>query len=133
MGFADEVRRGHRNARERVALAVQKITIQAVNEIIQSSPVDTGRFRGNWQSSIGSINYATNEGLDPSGENAKREAEFTISGFEMGTVFYFSNSLPYARRLEYGYSLQAPSPPGIVRAAALRSRQLQEQVFSSLR
>ena len=133
MGFADEVRRGHENARERIMLAVQKITIDAVSEIIQRSPVDTGRFRGNWQTQIGSINYATNDGLDPSGQNAQREAEFVISGFEEGQVLYFSNSLPYARRLEYGYSLQAPSPPGIVRPAAMRSRQLSEQVFASLR
>lgn len=133
MTFARDVRRSHARVRRRTQLAIQKITIEAANIVILKSPVDTGRFRGNWNVTIGSIDYTTNDALDPSGDNFRRKAEFTISDFDVGQVLYISNNLPYARRLEFGYSDQAPSPPGIVRAAAAETRIIQRQVFSQLR
>ena len=131
--FAEQVRRGHENARQRVQLAVRRISITAVNDIILISPVDTGRFRGNWQASIGSVNFSVNDAADPTGQRSLSDADFVISGFDEGQVFFFSNSLPYARRLEFGHSLQAPSPPGIVRRAAQRARETLNTVFGELR
>ena len=39
-----------------------------------------------------------------------------------GGVEYITNNLPYAERLEYGYSQQAPA--GMVRVTAARFREL---------
>lgn len=76
--------------------------------IIKRSPVDTGRFRNNWQASVNTINMATTESADRSGSGAINKARSTIEGLEIGATFYLSNNLPYARRLEYGWSKQAP-------------------------
>jgi len=41
-----------------------------------------------------------------------------LGGFKVGQVFYYTNSMPYALKLEYGHSDQAPG--GIVRLTARR-------------
>ena len=38
---------------EKIDIAVQKIGIDALKNVVKKSPVDTGRFRGNWQTTIG--------------------------------------------------------------------------------
>lgn len=77
--------------------------------IIKRSPVDTGRFRNNWQASVNTINTATTNSVDRSGASSISEARKTIESLKMGGTFYLSNNLPYARRLEYGWSKQAPN------------------------
>ena len=88
MTFQEDVRRGHENVRRRVIQAIRRISIEAANDVISISPVDTGRFRGNWQSSINTPNFAINDALDPSGQASLLEAEFVISGFNEGDVYF---------------------------------------------
>ena len=76
--------------------------------IIKRSPVDTGRFRNNWQFSID----APAIGKDPSGSNQAALVSAT-SKMVAGNTFYMTNNLPYAERIEYGWSQQAPQ--GVVR------------------
>lgn len=92
------------------------------NRIVKRSPVDTGRFRNNWQASVNSINTATTPTADRSGSQAINKARGTINALKMGSTFYLSNNLPYAKRLEYGWSKQAPS--GMIRlsVAELQAR-----------
>lgn len=78
-------------------------------KIIKRSPVDTGRFRGNWQ-------FTTN--APASGQLAATgvptgELVSAAETWQSGSVFYMTNNLPYGERLEYGWSKQAPS--GMVR------------------
>lgn len=73
-----------------------------------------GRFRANWQVGIGAINDDTSAAPDKSGQAALARGGAAISTWKIGSgTIYISNSLPYARPLEYGYSSQAPS--GMVR------------------
>lgn len=78
--------------------------------IIKETPVDTGRARGNWQASVnsaaGSEISRTSDGAAIAELNQKANAA-------IGNIFFFTNNLPYIRRLEYGYSKQAPE--GMVR------------------
>ena len=92
------------------------------NRIVKRSPVDTGRFRNNWQASVNSINTTTTPTADRSGSQAINKARGTINALKMGSTFYLSNNLPYAKRLEYGWSKQAPS--GMIRlsVAELQAR-----------
>lgn len=64
--------------RENVSELVRAIALEADGQLKQQSPVDTGRFRENWQKQI--------EPLEAS----------------------VSNNLPYAERLANGWSKQAP-------------------------
>lgn len=72
-----------------------------------------GRFRANWQFGIGSVNTTTTEQTDKSGAATLGRLKAAISAVSAGPVFWISNSLPYAERLENGWSKQAPR--GIVK------------------
>ncbi len=97
-----------------IATVARKVTLDLFRAVVLRSPVDTGRFRANWNASIGAPNYATTGATNQSRglSEAARAASLPIGG-----VNYLSNGLPYAARLESGYSKQAPA--GMVRLAAL--------------
>jgi hypothetical protein len=79
------------------------------NRIVKRSPVDTGRFRNNWQASTGTPATGRVQGTDKTGNKAVDAARTQVNKLEMGQDFYLSNNLPYAHRLEFGWSKQAPS------------------------
>lgn len=92
--------------------ATRKLAFQAFSIVIQSSPVATGMFRANWQFGNGSAPDDTVATPDASGESAMKSARQVLSA-QLGKKWYLVNNLPYAVRLEYGYSEQAPH--GMVR------------------
>jgi hypothetical protein len=85
---------------------VRSITIALFKGIILSTPVDTGRARGNWQTTIGAPASGTVEGADPSGA-AAIGAVFANQG-GAGKITWLANNLPYIQVLEYGLY---PNPP----------------------
>ena len=107
--FADQVRGFERKTARKMDLAVRKIALEMFRKIILKSPVDTGRFRGNWQLAIGSVPEGTLELDDKTGAATIAKGAATALGINAGDTIYFANNLPYARRLEEGYSQQAPN------------------------
>lgn len=89
--------------------AVRKIALELFSRVILKSPVDTGRFRANWQVAVGSIPSGTLELDDRSGTATISKATAGTAGVKAGDVIYLVNNLPYAQRLEDGYSQQAPA------------------------
>ena len=85
-------------------------TFKVMSKVDLKSPVDTGRFRANWNYSEGAPNYTFTDSTAKS--RGAAEAQRALTG-GIGGIAYFSNGLPYASRLEYGWSKQAPS--GMVR------------------
>lgn len=76
-----------------------------------------GRFRANWNTSVGAPDLTTTHAVDPSGAMAIANARANMGG--AGTVTYMANGLPYGQRLEYeGWSKQAPA--GFVRVNVAR-------------
>jgi hypothetical protein len=97
--------------------AIRKATFDLFRSVILKSPVDTGRFRANWNFAVGSADYAVTESTTQSrGLQEAAKALETPSG----GVVTLANGLPYARRLEHGYSRQAPV--GMVRLSVLEYR-----------
>jgi len=90
-------------------LAVRKIALELFSRVILRSPVDTGRFRGNWQVAIGSVPSGTLDLNDASGTATISKATAATAGVKGGDVIYLVNNLSYAQRLEDGYSGQAPN------------------------
>jgi hypothetical protein len=117
-------------AERRLEMAAKKITMDAFSEVIQKSPVDTGRFRGNWQTGIGSKPSGTTDSTDKSGQGAINEAAAKVAGFNLGQTIYLVNNLPYAMRLEMGSSKQAPS--GMVRLTAQRAQAIADKVSAQI-
>lgn len=91
----------------------QNSLMRVGGSIVLKSPVDTGRFRANWMSAYGGIDSSTTDTVSTSGAESIGRLDAKLNGLAVGQVFYFTNSLPYAERLEYGWSEQAPA--GMVR------------------
>jgi hypothetical protein len=89
--------------------AVRMIALRMFSRIILKSPVDTGRFRGNWQIAIGSVPNGTLELDDKTGTATIAKGTATALGINAGDTIYFANNLPYAIPLEEGSSQQAPA------------------------
>ncbi|MDR0275929.1 MAG: HK97 gp10 family phage protein [Burkholderiaceae bacterium] len=97
--------------RKKVAMeTVVRMTVkQMSDDMVAMSPVDTGRFASNWMPGIGSINHDTSAEPDKTGDSSKKRIEIAIASWKMGETLYISNSLPYAQRLENGWSKRAPT------------------------
>lgn len=100
---------------------IRKVAIDLLARFILRSPVDTGRFRANWQVGLSAVGNRL-DATDKAGTVTIRTGEIIINGTPMGTSIWISNSLPYARRLEYGWSKQAPA--GMVRVTLTEFQKL---------
>lgn len=99
---------------------VRAICLWFYGLVTAKSPVDTGRFRGNWNVAIN----AEDSTVDPdanmnsvAGNDEQNGAIMATADFFGGDTVYISNGLPYAMPLEFGHSQQAPQ--GIVRTSVL--------------
>lgn len=113
-----------------VETVVRKSTLDVFSAVAVRSPVDTGRFRANWNVSYGAVDTTVTASTDQGRVNTETQKALTLP---VGGVVYMSNSLPYAQKLEYGgypnppknptgkteggYSIQAPR--GMVRISQL--------------
>ena len=95
---------------EKIDIAVKKIGIDALKNVVKKSPVDTGRFRGNWQTTIGTPTSLTVRSVDKSGTATINAGVRKVTKFDYkkNKVIFIQNNLPYANRLENGWSRQAP-------------------------
>jgi hypothetical protein len=100
-----------------------------VNDLANVTPVDTSQAISNWQVSLGSKidskikpHYPGEKGSTktPSGNVTRENARNVLQSKAPGVTIYISNSLPYIRRLNDGYSNQAPA--GFVERAVLIAR-----------
>ena len=118
MSFAANLNKLCERAKDKAHIVVRKTAFELQGMMIDMSPVDTGRFRSNWAVGLGAINTSTDAAPDKTGDAAKGRAQAALQGWKPGQTIYLSNSLPYARRLEMGWSKQAPQ--GMVRLTVQR-------------
>ena len=118
-------------AKKNPETVMRSVSLKLFSAIIKASPVDTGRFRGNWQTT--GVTPATGlvAGVDPTGNKAVNSAATFITNAPGWDTFTLTNNLPYAERLEYGWSKQAPT--GIVRVNVIRFQQLINEEAAKVR
>lgn len=94
----------------------RKYTISVNNNLVLSTPRDTGRAKGDWQ-----VNFDTASGgntgiLDPTGQQTinRNTGEIVSFSGEYKDI-YIENNLPYIKKLNDGSSTQAPA--GFVESA----------------
>lgn len=94
-----------------------------------------GRFRANWNMSIGAPDLSTTERTDRSPKSPDRGGARTgeiiavIPEQAAGNVYYLANGLPYAQRLEDGWSRQAPN--GIVSRTVVEFQSIVDDAVAS--
>lgn len=130
MGFSDDVSRFVRKTEAKIEMAVRKIALDVFREVIMMSPVDRGRFRGNWQCAVGNVPQGTLELDDKTGTATISKVEAEVLGLGAGQTIYLVNNLEYARALEFGHSQQAPN--GFVRLTVQRYKPIVEAVAREL-
>lgn len=88
----------------------KKIIIKGFQSVIVMSPVMDGAFRGNHRISINSKDQSFNpQKLDLSGAATMSVELQKLLTFRLGNYVCIQNNAPYAKRLENGYSKQAPA------------------------
>ena len=94
--------------------AVKKVCFDLTSAIIFDTPVDTGRLRANWQASIGIPLLSTLDSTDKSGNDTLASTMAAINK-AAGNIFYLTNNLPYAYRIEFEGWSKVKAPKGMVR------------------
>src|SRR5262245_29124586 len=90
-----------------------------------------GRFRGNWQVSIGEPITDELPRIDPNGALTIAAGSSVLKDAPAGIPIFIVNNLPYAQRLEYGWSKQAPA--GMVRVTVAELSDIVKSVGVDLR
>jgi len=116
--FELQLRAFAEKAGDNADLVTRKVIVDVYAELIQRSPVLTGRFRANWIYSVNAKASGTipTAGTSLSPTPAPDAPEVAAEAF--GKVHWLTNNLPYAQRLEDGHSKQAPT--GLVGLTVIR-------------
>lgn len=115
MSFASDLRRFANLTSQKMETVVKASLVRIGASVVVKSPVDTGRFKSNWLAAYGTADTTVSMSVDPSGQSSINRLILSVQGVTFREHFYFTNSLPYAKGLEYGNSMQAPS--GMVRVS----------------
>ena len=118
-----EFNRGLEAAMQAIPEHAEKIyrtaALHVLRGVIDMSPVDTGRFRNNWQVSLG--RRVTAEHNHGSAAAAYAAGAARIRRHRRGQTAFVTNNVPYAQALEEGHSKKAPH--GVVSITLLRVKQ----------
>lgn len=115
MTFSADISKFVKKSNGNTEIVVRRIGLELFNKVVMKSPVDTGRFRGNWYLSVNAPYKQTFQRFDMNalgsspGDNFYNEAQSNVNRWKLAdNSIYITNNLPYAERLEFGYSDQAP-------------------------
>lgn len=110
--FVREVKGFRKEEIDKAAVAiVKKIALEALRRLAQKTPVDTGRARGNWQTTIHAPANGQLGIRAPS--EVEAEANGVLSTLAPYQVVYLTNNVDYIEALEDGHS-KTQAPDGMV-------------------
>jgi len=125
-GFANQIDVEFEGNLKQLRLVIRRIALQALEKVVNRTPVDTGRARGNWFVQIGSAGFEVTTDTDKNGNVTISRGASVIATYADSDdfpVISIYNNLPYINRLEHGHSKQAPAGMVAITVAEL-------QVFS---
>lgn len=111
-----------------------RITKGIVNSVIQSvvmeSPVDTGKFVGDWLVGVDTVPSGTTDIYDTEKSGTVVHLQSQVPKEASGHVYTVVNNSEYGWALENGWSLQAPS--GMVEKTVIQfERMIQDEINKS--
>ena len=130
-GFTLDIKNFVEKAKKNPETVARQVSFKLFSAVIKASPVDTGRFRMNWQTAGAVAPSGVIDGADKGGAAAIGDAASYIFAASDWNEFTLTNNLPYAERLEYGWSNQAPQ--GMVRVNVARFNTLLEEEAAKVR
>jgi len=111
--FADE------EVPETVLEITQKLALQGLRGVVLKSPVDTGRFMGNWTVAAERVSLSTTTKVDKTGGSTINKGSALIFQLKPYQRVFISNNLPYALVLEFGGLNRRPNAMVALTAAEL--------------
>ena len=99
----------------------RKIALDALGRIMVRTPVDTGRARSNWLTTIGQPAEEEAGIFDGSGRRALAQGKATINSAPVFSAIHIANNLPYIEVLENGGYVPA-DPENSPKANKARAR-----------
>ena len=107
--FSNRIQKFASDSEAKSNRVLRRVSLDLLRRLIIRSPVDTGRFRGNWVTGINQFSEVNPDTKDKSGGVTISKGESDLARAKIGDRIFISNNLPYAVRLENGWSLQAPA------------------------
>lgn len=114
MSVQSDIQKIQLHLTQKTAQLLTLIVAETDAQLKMRTPVDTGRARASWSIGLNQVNPTV--APDTQRGQPVVSADPSIPAVTIGSTVYITNSLPYARRLEYGWSAQAPA--GMVRLTA---------------
>lgn len=108
MGFAADLKRIADKNKQTLEQVYRVIMNDMANSMILMSPVDEGTFKANWLADVGKADFSFNA-TRTNVEYVNGRLTAKLSELTTQQDFFFTNSMPYAERLENGYSDFAPN------------------------
>ncbi len=97
-----------KKTQDKADILCRKLVLDVDKSVIQRSPVDTGKFKGDWQLGVNAQPIGVTEIYDKNGGGTLAYHESQIPLKAAGHKYFIVNNSPYAWALEYGHSGQAP-------------------------
>jgi hypothetical protein len=107
--YALDIRKFTEKLGDKRDMFTQKLLIDFGTRVIQRTPVKSGKARNSWNITIGSPSLDGGREANTAGAAALTQLNAVAAKARGGMTFYFTNNLPYIRRLENGWSKQAPA------------------------
>ena len=120
MTFGSDLHNAARSFERQATARMKRVALAAFEQINLASPVDKGTFRANWVVSFDTLDrsYDLSKNEDDVAKTVSIATAAIMDKTRLGTTVYICNSVPYAIRLENGYSPQATA--GVVNPAVVR-------------
>ena len=104
---------------EKAESVLEASFLEVTGMMIMQSPVRDGFFRNSWRAGINEIDSSVSTTASAAISASTGSVRAALNRLDLGANFFFTNSLPYAHRIEYdGWSQQAPN--GVVRVNLLK-------------
>lgn len=122
--FMDVINEWVENTEDVIDNVLQTVAIKIGESVVKLSPVDTGRFRGNWQMSIDGPSTSSLLRYDKEGDITIADIASKANSFTAGQMAYIQNHVLYGHDLEYGSSKQSE---GMIRITAAKFQRIVDQ------
>lgn len=111
-GFTKQLEAFTEAVNQATTKTIREVVIEVGSGVINLSPVLTGRFKGNWQMTVGSPSMHSLNSTDPDGAATIAELRKMASTLTPGEVAYIVNNLDYGYNVEtVGWQVTPPYMP----------------------
>jgi len=97
MSFGNDVARIAAQINQTIDQVQRGITIEVFNSVIDNTRVDTGRAKGNWQTTVTTPASGSTDATDKIGSATKAAM---VSAIKPKSLMIITNNLPYIGKLE---------------------------------